>query len=314
MSDMPFEKGRRVVNQTVSLRAPAKVNLHLEVLRQRHDGYHEIETIFQAVTLFDTVAVTLEEAWPGGEPEILIQVTPAKSAPTDETNLCWQAARHFCKTQRVSGRILIALTKEIPSAAGLGGGSSDAAAVLVACDRLFNTGLEPSQLEKLGSPLGADVPFFIRGGTAMGRGIGDVLTALPPVNSGQFLIVKPDLDLKTPDVYANIKMGLTVNSSKANIGVMKSILSRFPQKTWPGFNRLEDAVLPQQPFLQRLVHQLQEVAPVAMLSGSGSAVVAVFEDGHPLDELVDEFQSAGLYVRVVRPHAKGVEVGGGSRP
>ncbi len=305
MASSGYIKGKMQVGRTVRVKAPAKVNLHLEVLRQRHDGYHEIETVFQAIALFDQLRVTLAERYPGGEPEINLTVSPSGSAPLDESNLCWQAARHFCKAMKVSGRIGIHLEKVIPSAAGLGGGSSDAAAVLVACDRLFGTKLEPRELEKLAAPIGADVPFFIQGGTAMGRGIGHILTPLPAIRTGQFLIVKPALELKTSDVYSNLKMGLTVNSAKANIQVMKSILARFPQKTWPGFNRLEEVVLPQQPLLQRVVHDLRELAPVAMLSGSGSAVVAVFPDGRAIDGIVQEFEEAGLFVSVVRPHPAG---------
>ncbi len=310
MKQSGFSRGRKSVNRTVKVKAPAKVNLHLEVLRQRHDGYHEIETVFQAITLFDTVEVALLEQYSGGEPDIAITVAPSGSAPTDETNLCWQAARHFCREMGVSGDIAIHLIKTIPSEAGLGGGSSDAAAVLKACDQLFETHLEDSQLEKLGSPLGADVPFFIKGGTALGRGTGTILTSLPAIRTGRFLIAKPSLKLKSAEVYGNLKMGLTVNSTKANIKVIKSILARFPQETWPGFNRLESVVLPQQPSLQRLVLHLQELAPVAMLSGSGSAVLAVFPDGEDLDDLVTELEADGLFVRVVGPYASGVIVQG----
>lgn len=305
MTGSEYIKGRMAVGRTVTVQAPAKVNLHLEVLRQRHDGYHEIETIFQAVKLFDKLRITLHERYPGGEPTIEMTVSPAGSAPVDEANLCWQAARHFCRQQKVSGHLIIHLEKNIPTAAGLGGGSSDAAAVLQACDLLFGTKLEPRDLEKLAAPLGADVPFFIKGGTAIGRGTGTVLSPLPLIRTGQFLIVKPALELKTSDVYGNLKMGLTVNSPKANIQVMKPILARFPQKTWPGFNRLEEVVLPQQPSLQRIVLRLRELAPVAMLSGSGSSVVAVFPDGQATEGVAGEFLEAGLFVTIVGPHAAG---------
>jgi 4-diphosphocytidyl-2C-methyl-D-erythritol kinase len=116
------------------------------------------------------------------------------------------------------------------------------------------------------------------------------------------------LELKTPEVYGKLKMGLTVNSAKVNIRVIKPLLARFPQKTWPGFNRLEDVVLPSQPSLQRIVLELRELAPVAMLSGSGAAVVAVFLEGIDLTEILEEFGEAGLYVRVVGPHSAGVEI------
>jgi 4-diphosphocytidyl-2-C-methyl-D-erythritol kinase len=309
MNAEEFHKGRRHVDRRVTLRAPAKVNLHLEVLRHRHDGYHDIETVLQAVGLYDTVSVTLTEEYQGGQPDITLSVMgKGKSIPADETNLCWQAAQKFCDTTGRKGRLAIELTKEIPAAAGLGGGSSDAAAVLVACNDLFETKLDDAELEAMGANLGADVPFFIKGGTALGRGIGADLTPLPTLRTGQFLIVKPALDLKTPDVYSELKMGLTVNSSKANIRVIRPQLARFPQKTWPGFNRLEDVVLPRQPALQRLVHQMRDLTDVAMLSGSGSAVFGVFEDGQDVGEIVEEFKALGYFVRVVGPHTAGVEI------
>ena len=200
------------------------------------------------------------------------------------------------------------LAKEIPAASGLGGGSSDAAAVLVACNHLYRTRLDSGDLEKMGADLGSDVPFFIQGGTAMGRGTGTDLTQLQPIKPCQFLIVKPALDLKTPEVYGKLKMGLTVNSAKANIRIIKPLLVRFPQKNWPGFNRLEDVVLPSQPVLQRIVLELRESAPVAMLSGSGSAVVAVFTEGFDISEIIEEYVDAGFFVKVVGPHAAGVEI------
>ena len=304
-----FVDGRKSVGRRLRLRAPAKVNLHLEVLRRRHDGYHEIETVLQAVALYDTVDVTLDEQWLGREPEISIEVNgPVRGVPSDETNLCWRAARLFCQAQRVSGRLRLALVKEIPTAAGLGGGSSDAAAVLVACDRLFGTGLDPAEIEKMGAELGADVTFFVRGGTMLGRGIGTILTPLPTVRACRFLIIKPALNLSTPEVYGHLNLGLTVHSPKASIAVIKPILARFPQKTWPGFNRLEDVVLPGQPGLQRLVLELRESAVVAMLSGSGSAVYGVFPMDRDLDEVAAGYAEAGLFVRVVGPHPGGVEI------
>ena len=303
-----YVKGKRLVGRSVTLRSPAKVNLHLEVLRQRHDGYHEIETILQAVAWFDQVRVTLQEQFPGGEPVLSLTISGDATVPVDETNLAWQAARLFCRTHRVSGRLDIELEKSIPPGAGLGGGSGNAAAVLVACDRLFDTRLEIEDLQAMGAKIGADVPFFITGGASMARGIGTRLTPLPSVKSGQFLIVKPPVALSTSDVYRNLKMGLTVNSPKANIQVIKSLLARFPQKAWPGFNRLEEVVLPSYPVVQRIVHHLRTLTPVAMLSGSGSAVFGVFREGYDLTGYVGELEAAGMICRVVGPHAAGVEI------
>jgi len=308
--DKEYVRGRLAVGRGVTVKAPAKVNLHLEILRRRHDGYHEIETVLQAVSLFDKVEVTLNERYPGGEPQIQLTVAGPKHIPRDESNLCWRAARHFCREQGVSGDLTIHLTKAIPAAAGLGGGSSDAAAVLVACDRLFGTSLELDALQSLGSGLGADVPFFIRGGTALGRGIGDDLLALPHLNTSRILLIKPRVALMTSDVYGSLRMGLTVNSAKASIKVIGPMLTRFPQENWPGFNRLEDVVLPAQPVVERIVRRLQELAPVAMLSGSGSAAFGVFPADFDLTEILAEFAGLGVWMKVVTPCAGGVQIVG----
>ena len=312
MNDQPtadgYVDGRRPIDRTLRLRSPAKVNLHLEVLRRRHDGYHEIETILQAIALFDHLEVTLVERYPGGAPRIALTVAGPRNVPADETNLAWRAARHFCRECGLSGKIVIHLDKRIPAAAGLGGGSGNAAAVLVACDRLFATKLEESDLRRLGADLGADVPFFISGGAAMARGTGTRLTPLPAIRGARFLIVKPDMELSTSEVYENLKMGLTVNSPKANIQVVKSLLARFPQRSWPGFNRLEEVVLPAHPPLQRLLQHLRSLAPIAMMSGSGSAVFGVFRADYDLTGLVGELGRAGYFCRAVAPHAVGVEV------
>jgi 4-diphosphocytidyl-2-C-methyl-D-erythritol kinase len=310
MTDWAATKGKRQVGSTLLMRAPAKINLHLEVLKHRHDGYHEVETILQAVTLYDEVEVTLVEEFAGGEPIIQLTVAGNDDVPNDKTNLCWMAARKYCQQMRVSGKIVLNLLKVIPAGGGLGGGSSDAAAVLVALDRLFDKKSDPEDLERIGAMLGADVPFFIKGGTALGRGVGTELTQLPQICHAQFLIVKPAKNLDTSEVYGNLKMGLTVNSAKANIKVVKPLLARFPQENWLGFNRLEEVVLPGQPELQRLVLELREEAPVAMLSGSGSAVYAAYPREKDLSSLVAQYEDAGYFVRAVGAHVAGVEVKG----
>jgi len=302
----PARSADRLGSAEVVLQAPAKVNLHLEVIRRRHDGYHEIETVLQAVELFDTVRVALFQRFPGGPPRLDLHVMPTQAAPGDEANLCWQAARLFCDRQCVSAHLHIDLEKNIPVGAGLGGGSSDAVAVLMACDRLFGTKLETAQLESLAAELGSDCPFFIRGGTMLARGRGTLLTPLPLIRSGHFLIVKPHIELNTSQVYGALKMGLTVRSPKVNITGMKPLIARFPTSSWFGFNRLEEVVLPSQPMLQRLIFRLRELAPIAMLTGSGAAAVAVFAEDNLAPDITDEFARTCSFVRVVGPHAAGV--------
>jgi len=292
----------------VRVAAPAKVNLHLEVLKRRHDGYHEIETILQTIDLADLVRVTLLETRPGGEPDIELLVDPAGVVPDDDTNLCWQAARVFCHERRVSGHLQIELDKRIPVGAGLGGGSSDAMAVLAACDRLFGTGLDRPRLEQLGRRIGSDVPFFAAGGTQLGRGRGTDLTPLPHLRNVHFVVLKPAFNIDTGRVYADLKMGLTVRAPAANLQVIKPLLARFPTRPWFGFNRLEDVVLPAHPELSRLLLRLRDEAPVAMLSGSGSAIFGVVVRADRAARLVREFSPVVEFARSVGPLSNGVQI------
>ncbi len=300
------EAARRGPDRIVTVRAPAKVNLHLEVLRQRPDGYHEIETIFQSIGIFDTVRARLGDR--DGEGELRLHVAPVGAAPEGRLNLCWQAARLFQREMGRRGDLEIWLSKDIPAAAGLGGGSSDAAAVLVACDRLFGTGLDAAALEGLAAQLGSDVPFFVRGGTQLGRGRGTELTPLESLRQGIFLVVQPPLAFETARVYSQLKMGLTIRSPKCNIRHAKALIVRFPSSSWFGFNRLEDVVMPAHPELQRLVQRLREMAPVAMLCGSGAAVYGAFDERSWTAQVRDEFDAPSWYVRVVGPHPAGAEI------
>ena len=296
------------LRRCVCLKAPAKVNLHLEVLRRRHDGYHDIETILQAVDICDRVQVTLVERRSGGPPEIDLVVHPEGAAPTDKSNLCWQAARLFCREQRVSGYLQIEVEKEIPAGAGLGGGSSDAMAVLVACDRLFETGLDRADLERLGAMIGSDVPFFAAGGTQLGRGRGIELTPLNAPHGVRYVVLKPDFDVATGNAYEALRMGLTVRTPAANLQVIKPLLARFPARPWFGFNRLEDVILPAHPDLSRILLRLRDQVPVAMLSGSGSAIFGVVELEDQAEELIREFAPSVEFARSVGPLSCGVQL------
>lgn len=303
--------GHRLPRRVV-LRAPAKVNLHLEVLRERRDGYHEIETILQAIDIQDCLQVTLQRLHPGGEPEIELMVRPSAAAPDDHTNLCWRAARLFCDRMQVSGHLQIELLKDIPTGAGLGGGSSDAMAVLVACNNLFETGLDTTHLERLGAEIGSDVPFFARGGTQLGRGRGTELTPLAPLRKVCFVVLKPSFSIDTGNIYRGLKLGLTAHVPAVSLQVVKPLLARFPCRPWFGFNRLEEVVLPSYPELSRLLLRLREDAAVAMLAGSGSAIYGVFEHAEQAARLVREMAPTMEFVRFVGPQAVGVRVIGGT--
>lgn len=298
----------RGVPRRVRLQAPAKLNLHLEVLKLRHDGYHEVETILQAIDLHDRVQVTLQDPRRGGQPQIDVLMRPSGVAPEDEQNLCWQAAALFCRRLGISGQIQIEVDKEIPVGAGMGGGSSDAMAVLVACNRLFASGLDLDELAAMGAELGSDVPFFARGGTQLGRGRGSDLTPLPNLNRVVFIVLKPAFSVATEGAYRSLKMGLTVRSPAANLQVIKPLLATFPRRPWFGFNRLEDIVMPQYPELGRLMMMLREEMPVAMMTGSGSAIFGVLRGLDRGEELIQELGPRLEFARLIEPSAHGVRV------
>ncbi len=281
-------------------RAPAKVNLHLEVLRRREDGYHEVETVLQTVEIFD---------------ELRFRVTKGPihvhcdhpSVPIDRSNLCHRAAKLVKTHYGVSGGVEIELTKKIPVAAGLGGGSSDAAATIAAVSRLWGLHLDAEEQEKLASKLGADVPFFVRGGTQLARGIGDELTPLHARGVGSYLIVTPKLEVSTAWVYSQLRMGLTHTCPKVNLQTIKALLSRFPERRWVGFNRLSEVVFPEYPKVQRLFLQLEETDPqLVLLSGSGPSLFAVYPDDEAAHRAVDELELAGASSWIVGSTRQGV--------
>jgi len=175
------------------LLTPAKINLFLTVGARRGDGLHEIESVMQAVSLFDTV--TLE---PAGSFEV--SVSPAGAAPEDESNLAMRAARAFASLHPGDG-VTISIEKRIPVAAGMGGGSADAAATLVGLNKLWDAQVSKKALEKIGAGLGADVPFCVRGGTAAARGAGENLSVLPCPTKIWWVVGISGTSLSTADVY-----------------------------------------------------------------------------------------------------------------
>src|SRR5438876_5952243 len=178
----------------MNLNAPAKVNVFLTVGARRPDGLHEIESVMQAVSLLDTVMLEPADSFH-------LSVTPAGAAPEDESNLALRAVRAFASLHPGSGGVKISIDKRIPVAAGLGGGSADAAATLVGLKKLWDAGLSKKALEKIAAGLGADVPFCVRGGTAAARGVGENLSVLPCPTPVWWILGISGARLSTADVY-----------------------------------------------------------------------------------------------------------------
>jgi len=245
----------------VTVRARAKINLDLRILGRRADGYHELRTIFQALTWHDTVTVSRVQG------PILI-TGDASKMPLDHSNLAWRAADALWRaagSRREPAGARIAIVKRIPAQAGLGGGSSDAATTLVALNEIWGLRLAPSLLAELGLELGADIPFFILGQTAWGEGVGERLTPLE-LPEAHFAVVFPGVGIRTADVFQAPE--LTRKTPETTIrGFLKA----------GGHNDCEPVVTGRSPEVRRALAWLAERGR-AQMTGTGSCVFASFAD------------------------------------
>lgn len=183
--------------ESIQLNAYAKINLGLDVVRRLENGYHEVRMIMQTVDLHDSLTFRKTESG------IRLKIEGSK-LPADDSNLVCKAARLMFETYGLEGGVDITLTKRIPIAAGMAGGSTDAAAAFRGINELFAAGATQEDLKRLGVKIGADVPYCIMGGTALSEGIGEILTPLPAPPQCHVLIAKPDIDVSTAFVYQNL--------------------------------------------------------------------------------------------------------------
>jgi 4-diphosphocytidyl-2-C-methyl-D-erythritol kinase len=258
-----------------SIRVPAfaKVNLRLDVLARRADGYHELRTIFQSISLHDTLHVERSRK-PGIELQVL--GNPTLAAAPQRENLVWRAADAFLREARPSGGLRITLQKRIPAGRGLGGGSSDAAAVLAALLRLNKRRIAGERLLAIAAGLGADVPFFLFGGRALGTSRGDEIYPLPDIKRQALLVVSPrDIAVNTRDAYGWLDRRLTKDSGNSKLW---SFCALCWSPRGDGLsNDFESVVFKRHPRLAH-IHRglLRAGAAEASLAGSGSAVFGVF--------------------------------------
>jgi len=259
----------------VGAACPAKVNLDLRVLGRRPDGYHDIRTVFQAIDLSDTLTVA-----PASDLSLMCD-DPA--LPCDASNLVMRAARLLQNHGRVREGSAMSLSKRIPIAGGLGGGSSDAAGALLALSETWGLSLPLGDLERLGAELGADVPFFLHGGTAEGEGRGDRISPLPFAGPIRLLLGIPPFGVSAADAYTWADAHLTPVGK--DVSVKRSTAGKLPLENdfrW-GVNDLERGVFERWPGLLAFRDGLlREGARVALMSGSGSTVFGVFDDSGSL--------------------------------
>lgn len=257
--------------EKVQLQAYAKVNLGLDVVRRLENGYHEVKMVMQTVDIYDTVMIEITR-------EGITMTSDSGEAPADENNLVYKAAKLFLETTGVDGGVNLTLIKRIPVAAGMAGGSTDAAAVLKGMNTLFETNLSIEQLQAMGVKLGADIPYCIMGGTALAEGIGEKLTKLPDVPKTYLVVAKPEISVSTKYVYENLHVetltyhpdidGMVEAISQND---MDGILSRME-------NVLESVTAAKYTVIGDIKKFLEEHgAKKALMSGSGPTVFAIFD-------------------------------------
>lgn len=269
--------------------AYAKINLGLDVIRRREDGYHEVKMVMQTVDICDTL--TFERR----EDEELHIYTDNKKLPCDEHNLIYKGAMIlFEETGRRMGADIY-LNKRIPIAAGMAGGSTDAAAAMLALNEMMGQPLTKEKLMKIAVKVGADVPYCIMGGTALSEGIGEILTPLTPPPKAHLLVAKPDIDVSTAFVYQNLK--LQDLKKHPDIDGMVEALKRGDLKgiTDRMENVLETVTIPAHP----VIGEIKEIcrakgAMNALMSGSGPTVFAVFDQKDDAERVGEKIRERGL--------------------
>lgn len=267
--------------------APAKINLSLDVLKKRSDGYHELKMIMQTVSLYDDIFIEKDD-------KISLD-SNKKDIPIDNRNLAWKAAELFFDYTGIQGGCRIHITKNIPDGAGLGGGSSDAATVLIALNEIYNAKLSEKELREIAVKIGADVPFFIVGGTCLAQGIGEKLTKIENKTDPYILIYKPDFSISTKWVYENLNLN---NKPSYDIDIIvKDLCAGNPLFTNQIFNYLEEVSVSEYPQISDIKTMLKNMgADNALMSGSGSSVFGIFFNENKAKQAFEKLRNHNVFL------------------
>ncbi len=288
---------------TLTLKAPAKINLYLDVAAKRPDGYHDIETVMQSISLFDTLTVRRQPENGGRSISVACSVD---GLACDESNLCWKAAKVFFEHARIDVfDVFIRIEKVIPIAAGLAGGSTDAAAVFLALNELYGTGYDRETLCKMGAKVGADVPFCVRRGIASAAGIGDRFSTCAELYGCVFVVACAGEGVSTPLAYRKLDEMYDWNRRESSLSAFTDALAggKLPVIAGKMYNIFESAVLPERPKAARLIGELRQGGALAgLVSGSGPSVFGLFDDRETAEKNVNMLAERGVRAFLCEPY------------
>ena len=273
----------------LQLKALGKINLGLDVLGKRENGYHDVRMVMQTLYLYDTVTLIKEEK-EGIEIESNLFFLPK-----DENNIAWRAAKLLMDEFHIEGGIRIVLEKHIPVAAGMAGGSSNAAAVLYGMNRMYELGLSQQELMDRGVTLGADVPYCIMRGTVLAEGIGEILSPLPPMPKCQILLVKPPISVSTKTIYQALD-SKAIKEHPDIDGVIDGLKNQdLHQVAGAMGNVLEEVTMEMHPVIGKIKNcMLEHGALGAMMSGSGPTVFGIYDDKNKIRTAMSRMKKQGL--------------------
>ena len=268
---------------TIKLKAYGKINLGLDVLRRREDGYHDVKMIMQTINIYDELELKKRED------NIINLIVDNPKLEADESNLVYKAIKLIKDVYGIETGVNAYLKKNIPLAAGMAGGSADCAAAIKGMNELFELGINEKELCKLGKKLGADVPFCIIGGTMLAEGIGEILTPLKAVEGEYLVIAKPSIDVSTKYVYENLHVN-EGNRVHPNIDIQLEAIAEGNKDTLYNNmgNILESVTVEKYSVIEDIKQDLLRVdAKAAMMSGSGPTVFAVYESEQKANEAMN---------------------------
>lgn len=278
--------------ESYQAKAYAKINLGLDVVKRLPNGYHQVKMIMQTIGIYDML--TFEKAT-----HAITIFTDSEELPTDENNLIYKAAKYMFEKYAIEAGLRVHLHKNIPIAAGLAGGSTDAAAAMKAVNALFGLGLSTEKLMEHGAAIGADVPYCILGGTALAEGIGEKLTSLPPIPPCHILVAKPDISVSTKYVYEHLDSQPTFHHPDID-GMLEAIragqLSGITERME---NVLETVTIPAHPVISSIKEKMLDLgAAGSLMSGSGPTVFGIFQEQDTAQSAYHSLINTGLAKQV----------------